>query len=95
MTAGADERVDFKFILHPYTLRLGGDDGRVGDKREIVAEIGTANDDCCKQCNISVSLRGNTCSNGYQCYHGTDTCADRDRDEAGCDEEAREDQAGR
>ena len=86
--------VDLELIAHLAVLRLRSNNSRIGDEREVVAEISATYDDGGHHSYVSIHRVGQ--SGGYwnQSYYGSHTCSDGYGDKAGSQEESWQNHAG-
>ena len=90
-----DEEVDLELVGHLALLRPCGDDRRVTDEREIIAEERPACHHCHDERQRTACRGGDAGSDGRQGDDGPDTRPDADGNEAGSKEKPRQQQVAR
>ena len=89
---GDDADVDTELVSHAAPLCLGGDDGGVADEGEVVAEVGATHHKSYHEGHADARLLGNADRQGGEGGNGAATGADAERDEAGGEEDAGQDE---
>ena len=90
-----DEGVHPELVTHLAALRLGSHDRRVGNKGEIVAEVGTTHDDGNGECQVGIHGVGETSGDRYESHDGSHAGAYRERYETSGEKQSRQYHAGR